>query len=102
MPALFVKKYRSKRRVSPNKEKKRIARFLRFPVGVFRAEKHRSAAQRADLGRASSRAFAPTTKLRSMAEDAGVSALSFEEHYERIEKKPLGEGTYGEVGAAAR
>jgi len=33
-----------------------------------------------------------------MAEDAGAgTALSFEEHYERIEKKPLGEGTYGEV-----
>ena len=39
-----------------------------------------------------------------MAEDAGAgsTALSFEEHYERIEKKPLGEGTYGEAGAAAR
>ena len=44
-----------------------------------------------------------TTHPRSMAEDAGAgTALSFEEHYERIEKKPLGEGTYGEVGAAAR
>ena len=46
---------------------------------------------------------ADNNATRSMAEDAGAgTALSFEEHYERIEKKPLGEGTYGEVGAAAR
>jgi len=34
--------------------------------------------------------------LRQMAETMGTE-LTFEEHYERLEKKPLGEGTYGEV-----
>jgi serine/threonine protein kinase len=29
--------------------------------------------------------------------EAKAPELTFEEHYERIEKKPLGEGTYGEV-----
>jgi len=32
-----------------------------------------------------------------MAETMGAEGLTFEEHYERLEKKPLGEGTYGEV-----
>ena len=30
----------------------------------------------------------------------GAEGLTFEEHYERLEKKPLGEGTYGEVARA--